>query len=262
MAFIDLDEFIVVKAPVSHPARAVKPRPLAAVHEFFGELNGSLAARAWPAVALPWRLFGTSGHVARPAGPVIAAYHQRASSHAKDWRSRSYKSVGNMAACRAATVHVCTQFARGWTPALYTVNGQPVGLGKPTLRASQLKYARIYLAHFRTRSLEDWNSRSKRGDAGATSHKQAAKGAAPEEYNEVEDRTIPQNVDKRIRQCATASRSRGAGASEAIAALREVLLGEPQPPLATAHSSFAPGACLMCWLQASGPACGGVGAGA
>lgn len=250
MAFIDLDEFIILKAP------SEKSRRLASIPEFFGALNGTRAVDAWPAVALPWRLFGTSGHEARPKGPVIVEYYKRASTKAKDWRARSYKSVANMAACKAATVHVCTEFAPGWEAGLFTVSGGQVTLGRSTLRAAQLKFSKIFLAHYRTRSLDDWNSRHERGDAGAMSHAQAAKGPMPSEYNEVIDRTIPQNVETRIRQCALAT-SMMPGASEAIRGLRGVLLGEDESPRPS--DNFPTGACFSCWLHSAGPVCGGAG---
>ena len=256
MAFIDLDEFIVVRAPMEPRSCMGWGTCLASVSSLVGGFNAS----SWPAVALPWRLFGTSGHVARPHGPVTVAYYKRASSRqAKDWRARSYKSVANMAACRAATVHVCSEFAPGWRPGLFTVNGERLELGKSTLRKAHQKFGQIYLAHYRTRSLEDWLGRGKRGtaDVNCRSTSCLAKASVPAEYNAVTDRTIARNVEKRIRQCAWVSRRRGVKAESAVGLLREILLGEAGGTLGGSRH-FEPSGCVACWLQASGPACGGV----
>ena len=59
VGFIDADEFVVIRD-----------------HRSIGEFLSGY--RSHVAVALHWYMFGSNGHVARPAGPVIAEYTRRA----------------------------------------------------------------------------------------------------------------------------------------------------------------------------------------
>jgi hypothetical protein len=58
-AFIDVDEFIVPKKGLS----------------IADSLSGS---KGFPNISLPWHMFGSSGHIQRPAGPVSRNYTYRA----------------------------------------------------------------------------------------------------------------------------------------------------------------------------------------
>ena len=145
------------------------------------------------------------------------------------------------------------------TSGLFTANGKRLELGKSTLPTAHQKFGQIYLAHYRTRSLEDWLGRGKRGtaDVNCRSTECLAKGPVSAEYNAVTDRTIARNVEKRLRQCAWASRRHGVKAESAVGLLREILLGEAGGTLGGSRY-FEPSGCVACWLQASGPSCGGV----
>ena len=55
MAFIDVDEFLL-------------PKVGSTVEEALARVNG------YPNISLPWHMFGTGGHLKRPAGPVTRSY--------------------------------------------------------------------------------------------------------------------------------------------------------------------------------------------
>jgi len=149
-AHIDVDEFIVLRN-----ASLTLDVALSGMDRRMG------------AVSLPWRIFGTAGHAARPPGSVITSYTRRARLRSPDWRTRSYKSVLRSSACDVPTVHSCNTFADGEPPAQWTFEGRTFshGLSQIPRQVRCRQACAAWVNHYRSRSLQDWSVKRKRGRA-------------------------------------------------------------------------------------------------
>ena len=184
LAHIDIDEFIVLADP-----RASLPSA-------FATFRGRAAM-----IALPWRIFGTSGHRVSPAAPVIASYTRRAKWRSPDWRTRSYKSVVHGGSCLQSSVHSCARLKPGVAPYLWTPGGCRFAASNTTIprrcRCHGPAACVAWLNHYRTKSEEDWAAKRRRGRADA-------KGAGyhyrrpPGFYNVVSDDHAVRGVVARI----------------------------------------------------------------
>jgi hypothetical protein len=133
IAFIDLDEFLF--SPTGRPL----PQVLSDYER-------------WPAVGVNWAVFGTSGHLTRPAGLVIESYLDRLQT----FESHGIKTVADPArvAPGGARVHRFELAESGTVDE----NQYPMALGF----TKTVSRARLQLNHYRTKSLEEYRMRSLR----------------------------------------------------------------------------------------------------
>lgn len=134
MAFIDADEFIVVVNQTQSIPTALR--------EFEG----------YGGVALSWKLFGSSGHIARPDGGVLPNYFNCVPNH-------HIKTIANMAFVQeVASPHVLTYAANHFA---VDENHRPV-LAYFNRNAT---YHKIYINHYVLKSVEDFVTKLTRGNA-------------------------------------------------------------------------------------------------
>ena len=202
---IDVDEFIVI------------PDARATVSSLLRRFEG------YDAVALLWRVFGSSEHMSSPAGSVVVNYQWYADPYtAFDARSRSFKSVVQTARCRSIKAHECAKY-------VCTEEGkekatEPRGPNKscqcavtPDLTACMtLKkvysytnqtwvehpvYDTMWLNHYRTKSDEDWEMHKIRGRPSVPESDPKANnkfGPPPPEYDALFDSTTFSVLNLRI----------------------------------------------------------------
>lgn len=137
LAFIDLDEFLVT------------PRH-ANIQSFLAEY-GHLGA-----IAVNWKMFGSSGHLTREPGFVIERFTRCAPL---DFSSnRSIKMLARTDLIDVPRVHTA-HFAPG---AVYqTVRGEAIGEHVGT--SERVSHDLIRVNHYFTRSLEEWEHKATRG---------------------------------------------------------------------------------------------------
>lgn len=204
LMIVDIDEFIVIPDNSLILTEALRPY------------------EAYDAVALLWRLFGTSGHVHSPAGAVLKNYQHRATVNARDSRARSFKSIVRPAACLQMATHMCALFRcqlRG------RVSEQPAAEGAAeraraahcacttstdlqhcmsedylSARVERPAFTRLWMNHYRTKSHEDWERKKARGRASVQESAKDSKrtGPPPEEYNKEHDDTLYRSVKARL----------------------------------------------------------------
>lgn len=202
---IDVDEFIVI------------PDARATVSSVLRRFEG------YDAVALLWRVFGSSGHVSSPAGSVVVNYQWYADPHtALDTRTRSFKSVVRTARCHSVKAHECTKYV--CTEEGKNKVAQPMGPNEscgcavtPDVAACMTlervysylnehklehpAYDTIWLNHYRTKSDEDWEQHKIRGRPSVPDSDRNAfnkHGPPPPEYNVVFDSTASENLGMRL----------------------------------------------------------------
>ena len=207
-AYLDVDEYIVLRDHNTSILLALR------------RLSARIGAIPH-AVALPWRLFGTSGHHRIPADSVLASYTRRARARTVDWRTQSYKSIVS-SACSKPTVHNCAgyTFATPTQVQQYTMEGQTFRYGVSTIPQSvQCDISGrprciAWINHYKTKSLEEWWLKRARGRA---DHNDQSPGLDGElrpphyptklpAYNEVHDGRIIMSVRARLRRLAAAGR--------------------------------------------------------
>jgi hypothetical protein len=135
MAFIDVDEFIVVV-----DGRKKIPDILRR-HEH----NGGLS--------LNWMLFGSSGHTERPPGGVIANYH-------KCTKNVHVKAIVNTAHClrNAGNPHVFV-----YKPPYYSVDTNFTQVTGPFNPHLEHAFETMYINHYNTKSLAEFTHKMERG---------------------------------------------------------------------------------------------------
>jgi len=220
LMIVDIDEFIVPEDSKLSVGDAMRP--------FEG----------FDAVALMWRLFGTSGHSNAPTGSVLFNYRHRASTlGAKDQRARSFKSIVRPDNCKRMATHMCALFACQLNPGLrppeqcgcttstdkqHCITGEKNNILH--MRKGRPAFVRVWMHHYRTKSGEEWLFKKARGRASVSvSHSKSKNtGPPPDEYNSVLDETLPKAVATRISLLA----DRGEAAR-----LRKLLLAGPGSPL-------------------------------
>lgn len=132
VGFIDADEFLVVRD-----------------HSSIGDFLDRYAD--YPAVALHWKMFGSSGHRQRPAAPVIAAYTRRAPGPNR--HIKSFVRPECVTACRNSHAW----YYRGMRAAVNEL-GTPVygSISNPPTAEH------AWLNHYYTKSGEDYLDKSAR----------------------------------------------------------------------------------------------------
>ncbi len=142
-AFIDVDEFMF---PVEGDS----------LESVLAQLEDQ------PAVSMPWRNFGPSGHETKPAGPVIANYTERAvfPPPSSQYSLLRYKTIVNPREVSIASTHLFGLKGRGH------VFINDVGQEFPGHQARDARFAtseKLRLNHYFTRSVEEMNERSAKG---------------------------------------------------------------------------------------------------
>lgn len=140
MAFIDVDEFLI-------PTR--------------GEtLDAALEGLDVPYVALPWHMFGHSGHDAAPDGGVLANYTRRARDPMSDVRGvRAFKSLIDPCRLTALRVHSAETDEAG---AVWNDAGKRFTM-KERERPGFYSTDRIQLNHYYARSRAELEAKIARG---------------------------------------------------------------------------------------------------
>jgi hypothetical protein len=133
IAFIDLDEFLF--SPTGRPLPEVLTR-----------------YERWPAVGANWAVFGSSGHVTRPAGLVTESYLDRL----RTGQNRTIKSVVD-----PLRVERCVGVHRFLYTELGAVdeNEFPITGGQTKTESRSL----LQVNHYMSKSLEEYRLRSERG---------------------------------------------------------------------------------------------------
>ena len=172
IAFLDLDEFLF--SPTYRPV----PEILADYEEF-------------PAVAVNWAMFGSSGHRTRPPGLALENYHYR-----KDYPPDSFEHVKCIVDPRR-TIR-CTgphtfDFTEGWAvnEERRPVNERPMSLSGP------VSFERLRVNHYARRSDEQFRTKMKRGlgdRAGLKSFPEHNEARREAKLNAVRDDTIKHYV--------------------------------------------------------------------
>jgi hypothetical protein len=137
IAFIDLDEFVVLPKHASIQAFLAEHPDL-------------------DALAINWRMFGSSGAERHEDGLVI----ERFTHHAKRYFSgnRAVKTLARVEAIEVPRVHTCT-FAPG---VVYrTISGEELGPGVG--ESVGVDHDTIRINHYFTRSREEWDAKAARG---------------------------------------------------------------------------------------------------
>jgi hypothetical protein len=137
VALIDLDEFFVL------------PRH-DTIQAFLAEY-GHLEA-----IAVNWKMFGTSGHQRREPGLVIERFTRCAPGTFGG--NRSIKTLARLDAIEIPRVHTC-HFREGVTYRTVTGEEIPEGAG----RSREVSHDVIRLNHYFTRSREEWEAKVHKG---------------------------------------------------------------------------------------------------
>ncbi|MEX6779243.1 glycosyltransferase family 92 protein [Limnospira fusiformis] len=166
MAFIDLDEFLF----------ATEKNDIREVLEEFKD---------YPAVVVNWLCFGSSGHIKKPKGLQIENYTKRAPDNFPSQKdgSKSIKSIirPEQTLGSGGTPHDFT-YSAGWA---VTENKKPVSGPLSTMHSIK----KLRLNHYKTRSKEDSDYKTKRGRATTLLPRNPGLFKA-HDRNDIEDLTI------------------------------------------------------------------------
>jgi hypothetical protein len=174
MAYIDLDEFIVLKDSDSLPA-------------FLSGLEGA------DQVLMPWRSIGFSGHRKRPAGLVIENYIQAQDIPPDGFARLHVKGIVRCAAAKRVTAHYTITHSQATVDGLNRRVPEDFALQKPT-------YERIQLNHYYTKSYEEFEAKLARGQGDNGAEKGKVDFNRPG-FN-TEDRSAQRNLEATRRQLA------------------------------------------------------------
>ena len=146
MAFLDCDEFLVQENPNESLPDVVEDL-----------MRTSIRCAG---VAVNWRVYGSSGHIAAPGGLVMEAYLTRGDGDAKG--NDCIKTIANPRRIKEYRhVHFPTYY-RGF----YSVNDDGLRCDGAFNKCADTK--RIRLNHYFTKSKEEWMERRSRGKADTT----------------------------------------------------------------------------------------------
>ncbi|PDT50446.1 glycosyltransferase family 92 protein [Sinorhizobium fredii] len=179
MAFIDVDEFLLPK----------KGRTLQEA------LKG---AGGFPNISLPWHMFGHSGHVSRPAGPVCLNYTMRVSDPLQQHLDASnFKCIVDPAEVTRVSVHHFETRSYGDK----TANDAGTAVTKRKRKAAEHYSAEfIQLNHYYAKSVQELKEKTERGwSYDGSAEKYQNKVASTIKYieeNVVEDRSMLEFVEK------------------------------------------------------------------
>jgi hypothetical protein len=144
VAFIDLDEFIVLPGHDS-------------IQEFLGEHEDL------EAIAMNWKMFGSSGHLAYEPGLVIERFTRCAKPTYVG--NRAVKTLARLDVVEVPRVHTChfrpgveyRTLAGEVLPPAHEDTAMPMG------KSEQVSHDSIRINHYFTRSREEWDAKATRG---------------------------------------------------------------------------------------------------
>lgn len=145
IAFIDLDEFVVIP---KHET----------IQQFLADHSD------FDAIAINWKMFGSSGHAKREPGLVIERFTRCARRSFRG--NRAVKTLARTSVVDTPRVHTC-HFTEGTE--YKTVAGEvlpPVDPERPTYPAGEsttVTHDTIRIHHYFTRSREEWEAKAARG---------------------------------------------------------------------------------------------------
>jgi len=137
LAFFDADEFLVL------------PEHL--------DLRACLAASTAAAIAIPWAIFGSSGHLEQPPGLITENFYHRAP--ADFLPNRHVKSIIRPALMRAALNPHVFEMQGGYTD----LTGAELAFDSPGLLTHSPNYAAGKLHHYFVQSWSHWQTKMRRG---------------------------------------------------------------------------------------------------
>ncbi len=173
MAFIDVDEFLLPK----------KGRTLEEALRGAGD---------FPNISLPWHMFGHSGHVSRPAGPICLNYKMRVSDPMRqNLDASNFKCIVDPAEVTKVGVHHFETRTHGDK----TANDAGMVVPKKKRKAAEFYSAEfIQLNHYYAKSVEELKEKTDRGwSFDGSAEKYRNKVTATIKYietNVVEDRSM------------------------------------------------------------------------
>jgi hypothetical protein len=141
MAFIDSDEYIVV------------------VNKSLSIPDVLRGYEAYGGLILSWKVFGSSGHVTRPTGGLLTNYNRCVD----DYR---VKTIGNM---EYTTGSINQPHSMSYKEGYYSVdtekNANPGPYNPLDQKGAvpQVLHSIMYINHYHTKSLQDWEIKMKRG---------------------------------------------------------------------------------------------------
>lgn len=136
VAFIDLDEFVVTP----------RHETIQDFLQVYGELE---------AIAVNWKMFGSSGHVTREPGMVMERFTHSARRSYRG--NRAVKTLARVDAIDVPLVHTC-KFRPGVE--YRTVSGEVMPADG---FSSEVSHDTIRINHYFTRSREEWEAKAARG---------------------------------------------------------------------------------------------------
>ena len=145
-----------------------------------------------PSISLPWHMFGTSGHNARPEGLLIENYTRRAPMPPEPERHKllSYKTIVDPAEVAAAGTHRFVLRQEGET--MYNDRGEKIKW-KDWRNPKYASAECLQLNHYFTKSREDFEAKHRRGrvsQSGAVLPKTALARMELIEQSTLEDKAI------------------------------------------------------------------------
>ncbi|MQX79104.1 glycosyltransferase family 92 protein [Sinorhizobium medicae] len=179
MAFIDVDEFLLPK----------KGRTLEEA------LRG---ASGFPNISLPWHMFGHSGHVSRPAGPVCLNYKMRVSDPMQqNLDASNFKCIVDPVEVTKVGVHHFQTRSYGDE----TANDAGMVVPKKKRKAAEFYSAEfLQLNHYYAKSIEELKEKTDRGwsfDGSAEKYRNKVTSTITYiEANAIEDRSMIDFVDQ------------------------------------------------------------------
>jgi hypothetical protein len=141
LAFIDADEFLVIKDPEISKQN---------INNFLADFE------AHPGLAVNWVTFGSAGHLTRPTGSTLTQYTKCfPGSHKNELHIKTIANTAFLTGINSNPHYF--SFAHGKLPV--TENLEPV----PAAHSARHSSNRIALHHYTVKSLEDYKKKVKRG---------------------------------------------------------------------------------------------------
>ncbi|MGQ4273181.1 glycosyltransferase family 92 protein [Terrihabitans sp. B22-R8] len=180
MAFIDVDEFLLPKTGDNIE-------------------DALVGAQGFPIIALPWHMFGTSGHRTRPSGPVLRNYTMRGTDPLSAKKNASnFKCIVDPSEVSRVSIHHFQSARHGElmaNDAGFTATRK--GRKAPAFYSSKF----LQLNHYYSKSAEELEAKLARGPASPASRQRHATrvktGMASIESDMIEDRAMIDFLDRK-----------------------------------------------------------------
>jgi hypothetical protein len=161
LAYLDVDEFLVLRpqpaAAAANASARQQPLQVPSLPAYLRQFD------AYSGVAVNWRMFGSSGHVARPQQPVTEAYTLAYAWHDPEQRHVKPIARSGRATISAINPHLLQPLADpagGAQPAVVDVQGRAVSSALTDAAAGV--DAALVLHHYAVKSREDFRRKVRR----------------------------------------------------------------------------------------------------